>query len=151
MKQAHFIKLRVFSLQKDKEDDALILDKFKSFVPLDFEKERISIITTSTQGFNEKNIKIFEIDLRKDAHINAFLNHLISVIDKDTKELIVQQLESRLDDHLDFYLRFDKKEWFENSRLQLTDAGNCIHIKITVAAFPKKRENAVALVRKWFE
>ena len=78
------------------------------------------------------------------------MNNLTKNIDGEQKNLILEQIESRLDDNLDFFLRFDKKEYIENNMLRLTDSGNCIHIKISVAAFPKKREIGLNLVKSIF-
>ena len=60
------------------------------------------------------------------------------------------QKESRLDDNLDFFLRFGKDEYIRNDKLMLTDSGNCFHIKISIDAFPKKREIALKIADKIF-
>ena len=57
---------------------------------------------------------------------------------------------SQLQKDLNFFVRFDKDQWVKNGKLELTDAGNCFHLKIGIAAFPKKREIALNAIRELF-
>ena len=151
MKIAHQIKIKVFSYEKNNEDEKLILDKFLQLFPFDFKDQKIELKKTYAEGFHENKIAIFDVTLAKERHTNQFMNNLTKNIDEEQKNLILEQIESRLDDNLDFFLRFDKKEYIENNMLRLTDSGNCIHIKISVAAFPKKREIGLEIVKEVFE
>ena len=150
MKLAHQIKAKVFSYEKVNEDEKLILDKFMQLFPFDLEEQKIDLKKTQAFGFNENKIAIFDVALTKEKHTKQFLENLIKNIDEEQRKLILSQLESRLDDNLDFFLRFDKDEYLKNDKLKLTDSGNCFHIKISVAAFPKKREIAVDIVKRVF-
>src|SRR3989338_1302617 len=143
MKLAHQIKAKVFSYEKNSEDDKLVLDTFLLMFPFDLKEEKIKLDKTNATGFGENKIAIFEVALEKEKRTSKFLENLAKNIDKDQKNLILAQLESRLDDNLDFFLRFGKSEYIENDKLILTDSGNCFHIMISVAAFPKKREIAL--------
>tara|TARA_Y100000310_G_scaffold93787_2_gene91335 strand:- start:14897 stop:15352 length:456 start_codon:yes stop_codon:yes gene_type:complete len=150
MKLAHQIKVKVFSYEKNNEDDKLILDKFLKLFPFDTEEEKIELNKINAAGFEERKITIFEVSLEKEKYTKQFLNNLTKNLDEEQKKLILSQLESRLDDNLDFFLRFDKNEYIKNDKLILTDSGNCFHIKISVAAFPKKREIALGIVKGVF-
>ncbi len=75
----------------------------------------------------------------------------MSNLDKKQKELILKQSESRLDESLDFFIRFDKEEWIDKNKLELTDSGKCFHLKINVAAFPRKREAGLKIVNELFQ
>ena len=85
-----------------------------------------------------------EVDLSGKLDTRVILNNL----DESQKKQILQQAESRLDKNLDFFIRFDKDSWMNEKKLVLTDSGKCFHIKMSMAAFPKKMEIAAALVRK---
>jgi RNA binding exosome subunit len=150
MKLAHQIKAKVFSYEKFNEDDKLVLDKFLRLFPFSLKDEKIELEKINASGLNENRITIFEATLEKEKHTSRFLENLAGILDQEQKSLILSQLESRLDDNLDFYLRFDKKEYIKNNKLVLTDSGNCFHIKISVAAFPKKREIGLEIVKKVF-
>tara|TARA_Y100000294_G_scaffold56258_1_gene53268 strand:+ start:5103 stop:5555 length:453 start_codon:yes stop_codon:yes gene_type:complete len=150
MKIAHQIKVKVFSYEKNNEDEKLVLDKFLQLFPFNLKDEKIELKNTNALGLNENKITIFEVALTKEKHTNLFLNNLIKNLDEEQKKLILSQLESRLDNNLDFFLRFDKTEYIQNNKLKLTDSGNCFHIKISVAAFPKKREIARKIISQIF-
>ena len=150
MKIAHQIKVKVFSYEKNNEDEKLVLDKFLQLFPFNLKDEKIELKNTNALGLNENKITIFEVALTKEKHTNLFLNNLIKNLDEEQKKFILSQLESRLDNNLDFFLRFDKTEYIQNNKLKLTDSGNCFHIKISVAAFPKKREIASGIVKEIF-
>ena len=47
-------------------------------------------------------------------------------------------------------MRFDKDELIKNNNLVLTDKGNCFHVKISIAAFPKKRKIALENIHNIF-
>ena len=150
MKIAHQIKVKVFSYEKNNEDEKLVLDKFLQLFPFNLKDEKIELKNTNALGLNENKITIFEVALTKEKHTNLFLNNLIKNLDEEQKKFILSQLESRLDNNLDFFLRFDKTEYIQNNKLKLTDSGNCFHIKISVAAFPKKREIARKIISQIF-
>lgn len=150
MKSAHKIKIKVFSYEKIDEDEKLILGKFLQFFPFNLKDQKIDLKKSEARGFAEKKITIFEVALNKEKHINLFLNNLIQNLDEEQKKLILSQADSRLDDDIDFFLRFDKDEYLNNNKLKLTDSGNCFHIEMSIAAFPKKREIGLEIVRKVF-
>ncbi len=55
-----------------------------------------------------------------------------------------------MDEHHHFFIRFDKDKLIENNEFFITDKGNCYHIKMTIAAFPTTRENALKAIEKLF-
>ena len=148
MKQAHLIQIKVFSYEKDNE--SLILDKFLKFFPFELKDEKIELKKDIAEGFQGKKITIYEVTLNKNKHIKIFIENLAKIIDDDQKKLILLQKDTRLDDNLDFFLRFYKDEYLKNDKLIVTDSGNCFHIKISVAAFPKKREIALEIIEEIF-
>ena len=150
MKLAHQIKAKVFSYEKVNEDEKLILDKFLQLFPFDLKEQKIDLKKTQAFGFNEKKIAIFDVALTKEKHTKQFIENLIKNIDEEQRKLIASQLESRLDDNLDFFLRFDKDKYIKNNKLKLTDSGNCYHIKINIASFPKRREKAIEVLKELF-
>ena len=148
MKYAHSIKLTVFSYEN--ENVQAILDAFLKFFPFSLEENKVELKKTEAKGATESNIAIFEAVLTKTKLINRFLDFILGSLDKKQKELILKQIESRLDENLDFFIRFDKEEWMNNKKLELTDSGKCFHLKINVAAFPKKREVGLKIVNELF-
>ena len=149
MKFANNIKLRVFI--KPEEDAVQIEKKFLELLPFDLEKEKLTPEKKTATGFSQKQITIIEITLAKDRHTNSFIRHLVENLSHETKELILRQAESRLDDELNFFLRFDKAKLLEENKFWLTEKGDCFHIKINIASFPRKKERALEIIRKLFK
>jgi len=145
---AHNINITVFC--KPEEDAGTITEKLLFLVPLDFKKEKIELKKRTAIGFNEKKIIILEVYLEKESHTNFFLSNLTKNLTDEQKLLIKKQAGSRLDSELHFFLRFDKSKLINEGRLWLTDKGDCYHIKIKIAAFPKKKEVALKIVEKIF-
>ena len=148
MKYAHLIKLTVFS--NEGEDSQAILGAFLKFFPFNLNENRVVLKKTRASGFNEKEIDILEITLTKEHLVNEFLKKLLNDIDSNQKNIILGQIESRLDKNLDFFLRFEKDTWINEKKLILTDSGRCFHIRISIATFPKKREVALNVVKELF-
>ena len=145
---AHNICISVFC--KPEDDIELIAKKLLILAPFDVKKEKIELKKTNTTGFNEKKITILEIYLEKESHTNLFLKNLTKNLADEQKSLIKKQADSRLDNNLNFFLRFDKSKLVNENKLWLTDKGDCYHIRIKIAAFPNKREIALKTVEKIF-
>ncbi len=148
MKIANSVKISVFV--KEEEDESKIRNKLLELFPFDLQEEKIEVKEQNTTGFTEKKIKVLEVILEKDKHIEAFLGKLAERVSDEAKELLGKQLESRLDEDCNFFLRFSKDKMIEENEFWLTDQGNCFHIKINVAAFPKKKEIALDIIKKVF-
>lgn len=149
MKLAHLIKFSVFSKQEDNETD--VLNSFLSLIPFNLEEEKLELKTSAAEGFKHTKIKIFEITLTKEKHTAKFLENLINKLSDGQKQLILKRSESRLDENLKFFLRFDKENLIKENKLWLTDEGNCFHIKISIAAFPSNKENALEVIKNLFK
>ena len=148
MKYAHNAKLTVFSSEDENKEN--ILKSLIDFFPFNLEENKVLINKSQATGFDEKKIEIYEVTLTKNRLISQFLRNLLNNFDENQKNQILQQIESRLDDNLDFFIRFDKDAWINEKKLILTDSGKCFHLKISIAAFPKKREVALNMIEDLF-
>lgn len=149
MKFANNIRLTVFA--KPEEDAAKIKEKLASLIPFSLEQEKIQIKESKATSFNDREIRIFEIFIEKESHTNLFIDNILSRLSIETKELLIKQLDSRIDNECNLFLRFSKDRFNTEGNLWLTDQGNCFHIKINLACFPKKKECAVEMARKKIE
>jgi len=145
MKYAHHIELSVFA--HEGEDKEKIKQTLKSLVHIDFEEEKLKVDEKTATSFQEKKIKIYKILLEKEKHTKVFLEALLSKLTKEQKEMLLIQKESRLDEDLCFFIRLEKDQLMQG-KTEITDSGNCFHIKIHIAAFPAKRENAMQVIDK---
>lgn len=144
----HHAEIRVFV--NPEEDVEQIKQNLIKFVPFDLKKEKIKLVSKNTSGFNEKKIVILSLRFDKARHTNAFIKHLNSMLDDKTRTTILTQADSRLDEELHFFLRFDKQSLISDNTLVLTDRGNCYHLKIGIASFPKTRKKTLEIVKELF-
>lgn len=145
MKYAHNIKVSVFCKQEDNEAD--ILKNLLALFPFNLEEQKVKVNRSNAEGFQQRKIVIYEITLEKDRHINEFINHLLSSLNDEQKQLLIRQLDSRIDNDLNFFLRLDKDKLIKEGKYFITEYGNCYHIKMSVAAFPSKKEMALEVIR----
>jgi RNA binding exosome subunit len=145
MRYAHYIGARVFC--KEGDDEPVLRDKFMSLMPND-EKNKVRCQVRSQIISDEKKLKIYTVDLKRQTHINKFLRNLSEKMSEGDKLLILDQLDSRLDAGFHLFIRLDKEK-FLSDIFDLTDGGNCIHIKIAVAAYPHTREAAEKVINKF--
>ncbi|MCF7871873.1 hypothetical protein K9L97_02460 [Candidatus Woesearchaeota archaeon] len=150
MKLANHITIRLFTQPEEPEQE--LKNKLYELIQIQKEqiiKQKIPYEEIKAKGFNEKKIKIITIILEKDRHINTFLETLKKQLSEEDKDQLLTQ-KNRLDKDLNYYLRLDKKEMLKGN-YKLTDTGNCYHIKINIAAFPKKTEKAQETIQKIFK
>lgn len=76
----------------------------------------------------------------------AFLNDNLSQEDKTT---IKNELNRRMDENGNLFLRFDKQLAYDEE-LKLTYSGDAIHVRIKIASYPVSKENAVNVAKKLF-
>jgi len=148
MKLAHNVAVTVYCKPEDNEEE--VVSNLRKLFPFELEKEKIQLSRKKATSFEERVISIFQVMLKKDSHINKFLEHLNKQLSTEQRELLIRQRESRLDPENLFFLRIDKEILIKEDRRFITEYGNCYHIRISIAAFPTTRENALAVVEKIF-
>jgi len=148
MKLLNAAEISVFATPE--EDAAAIKQALLSLVPFDLAGEKLNLEETTALSFNERKIKIFKLTLKKEKHTRLFLRHLLANLNDAQKKTLLEQTETRLDENLDFFIRLDKFSLLNNI-FELTDSGSCFHIKLLVAAFPRHRNAALAVIKKIFK
>ena len=147
MRYAHTILVTVFMQEGESLEPAKA--GMKSMLPLDFGKEKISISEEKCKGFEEKQILVARLLLSKESHTSLFLKELSGRLNEEQKYTLTHQ-RNRLDEDMNYYIRLDKPQFLQGNYV-LTDEGNCIHIKIHVAAFPKNKDAAGKVVENIFK
>lgn len=145
MKHINSITISVFIKEDNAED---IKNTFLSLIPFSLEEEKIQLKESTSTGLTNNTITVLEVKLEKTRHTKAFITNLKQNLGQEQINLLREQ-ENRLDENCNFFLRLDKQDLL-HSKYTLTDEGNCFHIKMSMAAFPKKRENALKVVKEIF-
>jgi len=146
MRLANNIRVNVFV--KVEDDEAAVKKHLLALFPFDLEQEKIVLQRSKALGFNQREIIILEVELKKERHTNAFLSFLKEKLNEQQKSVLVKQ-ENRLDDDCNFFIRLDKSKLL-NNEYWITDSGDCYHIRISIAAFPKKKERARQVIEQMF-
>ncbi|MBN2112278.1 hypothetical protein JW707_04215 [Candidatus Woesearchaeota archaeon] len=141
--------LRVFV--KEGEDYETIKKKLVSFFPFDLGEEKIGISEKTATGFESRKIRIIEVCISKQRHLRKFMGQMLTRLTKEQKELLKRQKQSRLDEELNFFIRFDKDKMCLKGEYFITDSGNCFHLRLSVAAFPAKKDIALAVIDEIFK
>ena len=145
MKLAHQITISMFlKPEEDRQVGERSFHEFLSFLSPD-EQERF-IIKKVSKGFHERDILVLSAELTKEKHTSRLLALLKERLSGAQKQQLREQAD-RLDEQFHFFLRFRKQDL---PRLVLTDGGDCLHLKISLAVFPKRRDRALALVEEIF-
>lgn len=154
MKYCHTITVNVFVKPEDILDNPKIKENSKnaiiSLLPLDWDIEQIEMQETKVEGFEGRQILIYELKLHKEKETNAFLKNVLSKLSTEQKSILKTEKELRLDENDDFFIRLDKKKLIDGI-YELTTSGDCFHIRMNIAAFPKNRKVAMKVIDEIFE
>jgi len=149
MRYVHTITISVFT--RAPEEMREIETACRAFLPdIDWEKQKLFWSEEKCTGMdgNEPVIIVGKVVLTKEAHTNTFLRTLKARLSSaDRNDLSMQ--ENRLDDDLNFFLRLSKPNLLKGTCI-LTDGGDCVHLKLHVAAFPTRKEVAWAVMHSFW-
>lgn len=149
MKYVHNVTVTVFVKQEQLIENPQINDiiksKIKEMLPIDWEKNKPDYKQTKAEGLSANTITIHELKIHKEKETNIFIKEVLSHLIKEQKELLLKEKELRLDENDDFYIRLDKEKLLQKE-YSITTSGDCFHIKMNIASFPKKRENALKVI-----
>lgn len=148
MKLTHTIKISVFI--KDLGTEEKTAETLVALLPENFEEEKIKIEEEDIKILEGSNIKIFSVKTEKERHNKQIISILKEILGEEQCQLIAQD-NTRVDDDGNLYIRLDKKTLEETGEAKLVDHGDCYHIKIMLAAYPKTKERALEVVKNIFE
>jgi len=148
MKLAHTVEISVFC--KDAENLEQVRLGLIRLIPFDIQAERVKISETEAEGLTGNKIMILSVRLTNERQVRLFVENLLRLIGKEGIITLLSQLESRLDEDLFFFIRLSKPDWLDG-RAILTDSGNCYHIKILIAAYPKNKQAGLRTLREYLE
>ncbi|MFT4304265.1 MAG: RNA-binding domain-containing protein [Candidatus Woesearchaeota archaeon] len=150
MKIFHSVVVSVFI--KEEEDYNLIKDKYLELFPFDLKKARVLFFVQSASTFNERQIKILEVRIEKEKFLNEFMNNILLKISKNDIKMMLDQIDTRVDENGDFFFRISKEKVIQNKpEYIIVDDGNCYHFKCHVAAYPQNKQNAINVVTNFLD
>ncbi len=102
-----------------------------------------------TEGYHKNKVIILSGRITRKKEINDFLEKLQS-IRPSIKKKIFNQLEKRMDERGNLFLRFDKQGAYLGD-LMLVEHGDAIHIKLKIAAYPARKDVALGVAQEIFK
>lgn len=102
-----------------------------------------------TEGYHKNQVIILQGKTTKKREIKDFLEKLHS-LKPSAKKRILRELEDRMDDRGNLFLRFDKQRACLGD-LKLVEHGDALHLKLKIAAYPARKEEALKVAQKIFE
>jgi RNA binding exosome subunit len=143
MKLIHNIKISVLFDENQKE---IIKKTLLKILPTqtieDLNNKKIKIDEELIKG--ENNLMMYILKIKKNKQCNLFFENLINNLDK---EYLEDKITKRIDSSCKLFIRLDKDSLI-NNKYEMTYCGNCFHIKMTIASYPKKKEIAENMIIK---
>ena len=102
-----------------------------------------------TEGYYKNQVIILHGKITKKREIKDFLEK-INTIKPSTKKRILRELEDRMDERGNLFLRFDKQRAYLGD-IKLVGHGDSLHLKLKIAAYPARKEEALKVARQIFE
>ncbi len=78
-----------------------------------------------------------------------FLEKIVA-LKSSSKKRILRELEHRMDDRGNLFLRFDKQRAYMGD-LKIVEHGDALHLKLKIAAYPARKEEALKVARQIFQ
>ncbi len=97
-----------------------------------------------TEGYWKNPVLILHDKIEKKKEIRDFIGTLQ---DTSTADKIRKDLDRKMDDKGNLFLRFDKQRAYLDE-LEIVEHGDSIHVKIKIAAYPARKEVAMKLARQ---
>ncbi|MBI4146083.1 hypothetical protein HY489_01975 [Candidatus Woesearchaeota archaeon] len=110
----------------------------------------LTSVPPKVEAVEDSTNKVCSVEIAKESDANDLLKRVLAGIG-DQKQVLLQQTESRVHEEegdFYFYIRLDKPAWLKEKKMVLTEGGNCVHIRVMLAVFPKKQLVAVRLVER---
>ncbi|MEN6291529.1 MAG: RNA-binding protein [Methanobacterium sp.] len=104
--------------------------------------------TDTTEGYFKNPVLILHDKISKNREIKNFI-HILEEIDESSKKQLRSELENKMDERGNLFLRFDKQRAYLGD-LKIIKHGDAIHVKINIAAYPAKKEKAMEVARDIF-
>ena len=131
------IKLRAIAQATEVQDRVLKAMVFASCIE--------AVIITKMQGHFGNPIIVFEAELKKTADIRRFID---SFAQTAIFSELADQVDARTDESCVFHFRLDKQKSYLGELALATDH-DVIDVKMKVAVYPARREDAVSQVSSW--
>jgi RNA binding exosome subunit len=99
-----------------------------------------------TEGYYKNPLSVLHQQITKKRELKDFIQKITQLKISEKKRLL-RELEERMDDKGNLFLRFDKQRAYLGE-LKLLEHGDAIHIRLKIAAYPARKDIAVKVARQ---
>lgn len=125
----HYVDIRTFCYAT--EDEKRVEEALQTFLPEEFEIQRVE-----SEGHYGDRILVLSTRLERADDVRHALSRLA---DLESFETLIDELDERVTDNTELFLRLDKQAAFEGD----VRLGNGITVRAKVEAYPAKKAQAV--------
>jgi len=100
------------------------------------------------EGYFKNPVLILHDKIGKKREIRDFMK-ILETLNSSTKKRVLNELNNKMDDKGNLFLRFDKQRAYLGD-LKIIEHGDAVHVKIKIAAYPAKKENAIEGAKEIF-
>ncbi|ELK55862.1 MULTISPECIES: RNA-binding protein [Haloferax] len=129
----HYIDLRTFCYET--EDEKRVEEALRTFLPDEFDVDRVE-----STGHHGDRIIVFSARVERANDVRHVLDKIRDLPDFET---LLDELDQRVTDNTEFFLRLDKQAAFKGEARR----GGGLTLRAKVEAYPAKKEAAVENAR----
>ncbi|EMA07126.1 RNA-binding protein [Haloferax denitrificans] len=130
----HYIDLRTFCYET--EDEKRVEEALRAFLPDEFDVDRVE-----STGHHGDRIIVFSARVERANDVRHVLDKIRDLPDFET---LLDELDQRVTDNTEFFLRLDKQAAFKGEARR----GGGLTLRAKVEAYPAKKEAAVENARE---
>lgn len=139
----HHIDVRAFRYATEVPDR--VIDALRVIYPSFDEPDEPTLERSVTEGHYGNQIEVYSLSLTRADEFRTVFEQLRRHGDL---QVVLDELDERMTDECDLFLRFDKQHAYTDGRL---DLGRGIEMRIRVEAYPAKREAAMENIHDYLE
>lgn len=128
------------------EDENKLRKVLRSLLPDDAEIEKSEV-----EGHYGDFKAILSAKIRRRPFLRKFWNRVLKKLADGEREWLSEKAIERIGDDCRLYLRFGKQLAVSDDELSFSEAGDVIHVRINISAYPAKKEIAIEKVSKFID
>jgi RNA binding exosome subunit len=110
------------------------------------EKDTASVHEIVTTGYHGNPIILMETELKRNKDCQYVIDRIREHLEPAGISRLAAELEKRVDDDCNLYIRFNKQEAYLG-KLMTTTKSDSILVRIKIKAYPARPENAIQIAR----
>ncbi|WP_456484495.1 RNA-binding domain-containing protein [Methanopyrus kandleri] len=129
------------------EDEKKVLEALANVLGGVLGEEDVEPETFYAEGHHGNPITIFQVKIDRSKYIERVLEHWRENIPEEERRRVWSDIERRVDDKGNLYLRFDKQSAYKGE-LRISDADDVIRVKVNLESYPASREGGIKTLER---